>query len=306
MGMTHKMNKRTNHLTIPPALWLLCALLAVSISFGCGKSPAKTLKGQIEDLTEIFEDNEDDPVEGIEELRSYMHDNLPDAMEAVGIALQQIVECDDDDCREELAEDWQEDLEEVLEDFQSAAQAFAEAVEDDDDAEEAMEEIAERYEAVFESLEGIMEGGGGDGPSGRARRETTTEATMNVRRLFDSSVSYYDSEHATMTGDIVPSQFPTSIGRTPAEVPCGEAVSTSYSDWSAPTWEALNFSVSGETRYSYQYESSGERIGATFTAYAFGDLDCDGELSTFIRHGVVEAGNEIRGGAGLEEINPEE
>jgi len=138
------------------------------------------------------------------------------------------------------------------------------------------------------------------------RRSLTTEATMNVRRLFDSSVSYYDWEHATAWGEILPAQFPASVPRTPAEIPCGDAVPANYDDWEHPTWEALNFSVRDSHRYSYQYDSAGTFIGAGFTASAFGDLDCDGVYSTFVRIGVVEAGNEIRGGAGLYQQNETE
>ena len=62
--------------------------------------------------------------------------------------------------------------------------------------------------------------------------------------LFDSSVSYYDSEHATNVGDIISPQFPTSQGVTPRRTlftrtvaPSGfeetfsEAVSDSNSTW---------------------------------------------------------------------------
>ena len=131
------------------------------------------------------------------------------------------------------------------------------------------------------------------------QRSLTTEATMNVRRLFDSSVSYYDTDHVTADGTILLPQFPASVPRTPASVPCGTTVWPDQSHWTAQTWEALNFAVSDPHRYSYQYESQGIGVGATFTAYAFGDLDCDGVLSTFLRTGEVTAGNEIRGGAGL-------
>lgn len=44
-----------------------------------------------------------------------------------------------------------------------------------------------------------------------------------------------------------------------------------------PVWSALEFSVDEPSRYQYSY------IGAAsvFTAYAVGDLDCDGTLATF-------------------------
>jgi hypothetical protein len=49
--------------------------------------------------------------------------------------------------------------------------------------------------------------------------------------------------------------------------------------------------------------AAGVGVGSTFTATAFGDLDCDGVFSTFVRIGSVRAGNEIRGSAGLYQQN---
>ena len=42
------------------------------------------------------------------------------------------------------------------------------------------------------------------------RRSKTVEATMNVRKLYDSSVSYYEAEHADSAGTILAKQFPTA------------------------------------------------------------------------------------------------
>src|SRR4030095_734443 len=56
------------------------------------------------------------------------------------------------------------------------------------------------------------------------RRSKTVEATMNVRKLFDSSVSYFESEHATQAGAIIAKQFPTGVGPSPsADSCCGQA-----------------------------------------------------------------------------------
>ena len=136
------------------------------------------------------------------------------------------------------------------------------------------------------------------------KRSKTTEATMNVRKLFDSSVSYYDSEHATNVGDIVSPQFPTTQDVTPTLVTISnEKRDTNQAEWTAASWESLNFSVSDPHYYAYQYTSQGTRVGSTFTAASFGDLDYDSTYSTFVRVGSVEAGNEIRGGAGLYQQN---
>src|SRR6476659_6167534 len=56
------------------------------------------------------------------------------------------------------------------------------------------------------------------------RRSKTTEATMNIRKLYDSSVSYYEGEHATITGTIVAKQFPVTAATTPALTACCAAV----------------------------------------------------------------------------------
>lgn len=113
------------------------------------------------------------------------------------------------------------------------------------------------------------------------------EARTNLERIYDGAVSYYDSDHATRTGMILPPQFPASSPRLPASIPCGEAMEPGYDTWRQPTWEALNFSIHEPHYYSYQFESSGTGADAAFTAYAFGDLDCDGVLSTFQRQAEV-------------------
>src|SRR4051794_31378270 len=47
------------------------------------------------------------------------------------------------------------------------------------------------------------------------RRSKTVEATMNVRKLYDSSVSYFEGEHATNKGAALAKQFPTNAGPSP-------------------------------------------------------------------------------------------
>jgi type IV pilus assembly protein PilA len=132
------------------------------------------------------------------------------------------------------------------------------------------------------------------------KRSKTTEAVMQLRRMFDSSVSYYSDEHSMANGEIVPSQFPTTQAVTPALTSIGSVKrSATLDDWEAQTWQALNFWVADPHYYAYQYDSAGTRIGSTFTCTAFGDLDDDTVYSTFVRVGSVNSGNEVRGGGGL-------
>lgn len=56
-----------------------------------------------------------------------------------------------------------------------------------------------------------------------------------------------------------------------------------------PAWAALGFRRSESHAYSFQFDvTRGETV--SFTASAFGDLDCDGQFSTFARFGIVEDG----------------
>ncbi len=143
------------------------------------------------------------------------------------------------------------------------------------------------------------------------RRSKTTEATMNLRKLFDSSVSYYEDEHATRAGAIIERQFPDDAIRNPAIFACAGGSQKKHDpandadaaggnfDWSSSSWQALNFAIDDPHFFSYTYSSSGTGAGAAFTARAEADLDCDGTSSLFERIGLVGSDNNVSGGAGI-------
>ncbi|MFT4705452.1 MAG: type IV pilus assembly protein PilA [Bradymonadia bacterium] len=118
-------------------------------------------------------------------------------------------------------------------------------------------------------------------------RSKTAEAYMNIRAIFDGSVAYY-SQHGV---------FPESASQTPTRAPSDITALTT--EWSSnPTWVALNFALTDPHDFVYQYDSSQSAGSTSFTASAFGDLDGDGDRSTFIRFGVVEQGV-VKGSGGL-------
>ena len=117
------------------------------------------------------------------------------------------------------------------------------------------------------------------------RRSKTVEATMNVRKLFDSSVSYFEGEHADNGGNILPKQFPSSAepvaGRADTSTCCGKTGDkckpspTNFNDASLVGAQLLG---RRSVLLRYQYDSAGTDTSANFQAYAFGDLDCDAIL----------------------------
>jgi hypothetical protein len=126
------------------------------------------------------------------------------------------------------------------------------------------------------------------------RRAKTGEAPQNLRRMFDSSVLYFQRDHSVRDGDAVPHQFPDSITLTPGDDFCqgrsnADRWKPSASYWRSPTWEALNFTLADPHLYAYQYVAIGDEESATFTARAIGDLNCNGTFSTFERIAKVDA-----------------
>jgi len=130
------------------------------------------------------------------------------------------------------------------------------------------------------------------------KRSKTSEATMNVRKLYDGSVSYFSSEHVDSDGEILEARFPDSSGPKPTVATIG-ATKVEVNDWDTDsTFEALQFSVADPLYYAYQYDSEGTENTSRFTTSAFGDLDGDGSYSTFVRFGsIIEM--EVRGSSGL-------
>ncbi len=135
------------------------------------------------------------------------------------------------------------------------------------------------------------------------RRSKTTEAVMNLRKLYDGSVAYYQEEHSHRNGQIQPRQFPVSVGSTPGNTACVDGASKKHAPqanmFDDRTWQGLTFAVDDPFYYQYGYTSTGTGAGSQFTAASWGDLNCDTNLSTFERVGTVDDENNVIGGAGV-------
>lgn len=81
--------------------------------------------------------------------------------------------------------------------------------------------------------------------------------------------------------------FPPPAPSTPENIPRGDRVALPAEAWSHLSWRALGFAVDGPQAYSYRFDSSLDPATREFrfAATAQGDLDGDGNPSTFQVHG---------------------
>ena len=129
------------------------------------------------------------------------------------------------------------------------------------------------------------------GVAARLRESQATEATTQLRSIFAGARTYY-LEEQVVPGSFtqLPRQFPgTSVGPTPPLGTCceqGGKCSPNAAQWSDPAWRALQFSIGNEHYYSYEYRATDPE--SSFEIYAYGDLNCNGDYSTYRLAGVVQ------------------
>ena len=142
------------------------------------------------------------------------------------------------------------------------------------------------------------------------RRSKTSEATMNIRRMFDGAVTAYQADGTSRAGNVMGAQFPSAAPATPGENACCANGNTrcpaNAGDFNLLTWHKLQFSIDDPHYFWYSFDSVGVGVTAAFTARANGNLDCDAEFSTFERIGFVDLQGGVTGGAGLYKSMPTE
>jgi type IV pilus assembly protein PilA len=128
----------------------------------------------------------------------------------------------------------------------------------------------------------------------------TVEASTNLRKLYDGEVAYYDEEHVTSAGLLITKSFVTT-GKMPASVP---QINKTTGDWNGTAWTALKFGSDSPVQYAYEAVSNGQGTLASFTVFAYGDLDGDTSTSLFQRVGSVNGTTgDVEGGAGIYKSN---
>ena len=138
------------------------------------------------------------------------------------------------------------------------------------------------------------------------RRSKTTEAAMNVRKMFDSTVSYYEAEHASANGAILDKQFADAAGLDPRP---GHLLQPDRPEVRARRHALADPDLAGDQlrrrrsrHYSYAVNAgagTGSNPGDFQQLDASGDLNCNGIYSLYRRTATVLPGRTISGGSGL-------
>lgn len=114
----------------------------------------------------------------------------------------------------------------------------------------------------------------------------TPEATTSLAAFENGSRNYFatDSDMSgTGVGPFVHKFCPSASAKMPATVP-KSARATGV--WTDTTWACLKFTLSKPQAYQYDYQSnSGTGTAATYNAYAYGDLNGNNVVSTFLLTG---------------------
>jgi len=154
------------------------------------------------------------------------------------------------------------------------------------------------------------------------KRAKTSEATINVGRIYEGQVSVYEGKQMTGRGvDKISTNrcLVASVGPAPSSAaPKGIEHIAEPKDWTEPQWILLGFSMQDNHLYAYNFISSGSGTGGAaagvsgfaacgvtageFAAQAFGDLDGDTQTSLFERLAEIVDGN-IHGSSGVYKID---
>lgn len=137
-------------------------------------------------------------------------------------------------------------------------------------------------------------------------KSMASEAKINISAITTGARILFEEERAdpqtlaVSTGTLPPTIPLTPPAGTCCKQPKGQC-SPDLGRWDHEGWKALGFEPRGPHRYSYEVVVEGQ----TVTVRAVGDLDCDGELSTYeavgtVKDGTLEISSELKETAPLE------
>jgi type IV pilus assembly protein PilA len=150
----------------------------------------------------------------------------------------------------------------------------------------------------------------------------TTEARNALGRMANAAVVAYENEN--MQSPILPQGSSATLSRALCKsastfVPssaasiAGRKYQSSTAEWSVDAtgnsgFSCLQFTIDQPQYFMYTYSisGSGTNVGDSFVALANGDLNGDGNMSTFSLMGAINSSYVVNIAPNMLEINPEE
>jgi type IV pilus assembly protein PilA len=133
------------------------------------------------------------------------------------------------------------------------------------------------------------------------RKSKTVEATEGLDKIKVGAKAYFQADHYDTTGALLPKQFPIDVGPSPVAASTGCCASPGpkcapvATIWNNDSWRALQFQMTDNHYFLWQWQSANTNTTAVFTATAFGDLDCDTTESTYRILGSIDEEYGVRG-----------
>jgi prepilin-type N-terminal cleavage/methylation domain-containing protein len=132
------------------------------------------------------------------------------------------------------------------------------------------------------------------------KKSRTTEAVGHLNKEWAGSLTYYETDHMSAGGIPLAKQFPGPTGTWAYASECGCLTGSRCGGGAAVwgtdlVWQALSFSLADPHNYLPGYSGTGVGSAAQFTAFAKGDLNCNGTLSTFSRNGSINSNGDVTG-----------
>lgn len=139
-------------------------------------------------------------------------------------------------------------------------------------------------------------------------RSRESEAPTNLAAIARGARDYYNEEHINKaTGVVNPPRFPSisasnnvqnTYATMPTVSPCSEIAGSPryrtnsarwHSNHTTEPWVDLKFALARSHYFQYGFKSDKEGKDATYSVRARADMDCDGNLSTFLFTSTIDS-----------------
>ena len=146
------------------------------------------------------------------------------------------------------------------------------------------------------------------------RKAKTSEATLNIDRVFEGGITYFEAEHVERgtEGTILQHCLPSAAAWTPTAAPGPQKYNAAdvVGEFNTEPWKALDFGMGDNFYYAYQFDNVAgtdpitAEVDPAYYAAAKGNLDGDSLESLFERAASVTASGTIRGSSGVYKRDP--